>query len=298
MIANTALNSILAPGGLTLTFQPILEIDRAGQRRVHALECLTRGPRGTNMEQAGVLFEYARRKHAEVAVDLACIELALASAEELENGMDLAVNIHAATLASSSALPAYLRCAAVEHGIDLQRVILEVVEHSPAWCFPHFGQAVTELRRMGVRIALDDVGIVQSTYKMMLISRPDYLKLDRSLISGLHRDPGRKGIVESLVLLASRLGARVTAEGIEDEADLAAVAQLNINLVQGYLFARPSPLSELAATCWLATHPAPGPRAVPRETLIVDAQSLGLRGRGNLSPRGPRENGAAPAAQA
>src|ERR1051325_4047429 len=73
VLANRSLlDVILEPDALTVLFQPILEY-RAGQWHLHALECLVRGPKGTNLEPANVLFEYARRKHAEGLVDRACV---------------------------------------------------------------------------------------------------------------------------------------------------------------------------------------------------------------------------------
>jgi len=91
------IDEILATDGLTVVFQPVVEI--AGETlRLHTLECLTRGPRDTNAARADVMFEYVRRKRVEPIVDRACITAAFAAASTLPGAPRLSVNVHASTL--------------------------------------------------------------------------------------------------------------------------------------------------------------------------------------------------------
>ena len=94
--ASPLLDSILAPDALWVRFQPIFEISGGG-RRLHALECLVRGPRGTNLETADVLFEYIRQKREESRVDRACVTAIFTAARALPTTVKLNVNVHAAT---------------------------------------------------------------------------------------------------------------------------------------------------------------------------------------------------------
>ncbi|HEY0789177.1 MAG TPA: hypothetical protein VGE86_11065, partial [Thermoanaerobaculia bacterium] len=90
----TLLDAILAPGGLRMSLQPIFAVSGSSQR-VAAVECLARGPAGTNLERANVLFEYVRRKKEETAVDRACILAGLAVASSIPDAIDIDINVHA-----------------------------------------------------------------------------------------------------------------------------------------------------------------------------------------------------------
>jgi EAL domain-containing protein (putative c-di-GMP-specific phosphodiesterase class I) len=123
-------------------------------------------------------------------------------------------------------------------GISLDRLVIEVVEHVSPWDRPSFLNAIDGLRAIGVAIALDDIGLGQSNYQMILDTRPDYFKIDGYFVRGCRSDFYRQAVLESVAGLAARFGARVVAESVEDELDLAMVTKLGINLVQGWLFGR------------------------------------------------------------
>jgi len=89
---------------------------------------------------------------------------------------------------------------------------------------------------------------------MILECRPDYLKVDRHFVDGCHRDFHRRAVLASVAQLARPFGARVVAEGVEEVEDLAALRRLGINLVQGYLLARPLPVAETLAPTVLSRH--------------------------------------------
>jgi EAL domain-containing protein (putative c-di-GMP-specific phosphodiesterase class I) len=83
---------------------------------------------------------------------------------------------------------------------------------------------------------------------MILHCDPDYLKVDRGLVAGCHRDRRRLALLESLCGLAARLPARVVAEGVEDRADLEALRLLGVELAQGFLLAPPAAAGRLSAS--------------------------------------------------
>jgi len=229
---------IVEPDGLTTVFQPIFRV--AGkQRAAYAFEALTRGPKGTNIERSDVLFEYVRRKHRESEVDLLSIGAALRESRHLPGEPSLSLNVHAATLERDDSLAGSLAMLCAEHAVPLERIIIEIVEHAPPWSGPQLLASLAELRALGVRIALDDVGLGQSNFRMILDCHPNLLKIDRHFVHGCHADPHRRAVVQSIADLAVRLGGHAVAEGIEDERDLEAVTALGIDLVQGYLLCQP-----------------------------------------------------------
>lgn len=235
---------ILEPQGLTTVFQPIFEARGApgavgGHRRLYALEALTRGPKNTNIERSDILFEYVRRKRREAEVDLLAIASALRQIRGLPGKPCLSLNVHAVTLEREERLPQWLAGLAAEYAVPLGSLIIEIVEHAPPWSGRCFLDNLDRLRSLGVRIALDDVGLGQSNFRMIVDCRPDLLKIDRHFVDGSHADPRRRAVLESIADLACRLGARAVAEGIEDERDLETVSAAGISLLQGFLLCRP-----------------------------------------------------------
>jgi len=239
------LDEILTPGNLSVCFQPVLEVE-PGRTRAHYYEALIRGPRGTSAENPSILFEYARRKSKESAVDRACVAAVLDAARGLPRGAVLGINVHASTLAMDAGFVAFLLEATQAHGHRADRLVVEVVEHAPPWDVVGFRTSLQTLREAGVRIALDDVGLGHSNFMMILECRPDYFKVDRHFVSGCHKDLHRRAVLASIAQLARPFGARVVGEGVEEPSDLAALRRLGINLVQGYLFGLPVPAADLS----------------------------------------------------
>jgi EAL domain-containing protein (putative c-di-GMP-specific phosphodiesterase class I) len=256
----TLLDVILAPGSLSVVFQPIFEIT-AARPRLYALECLIRGPRGTNAERTDVLFDYVRRKDGECAADRACVAAALAEASRLPGEPRLSLNVHAATLGRDPGFRTLLLDRTREAGIDPRRLVIEIVEATPPHLDgPSFLRALAELREAGITIALDDFGLGQSNYKMILDVRPEIYKLDRYLVANAWSDSHRLVILDSLARMVHRLEARAVAEGVESRDELVAVEAAGIDLVQGFLMAPPLGLAALLDAGYLCgVPPSAGP---------------------------------------
>jgi EAL domain-containing protein (putative c-di-GMP-specific phosphodiesterase class I) len=234
----TLLDTILEPGSLEPVFQPIFRVH--GQDRVvHSLECLMRGPKGTSVERANILFAYVRLKRAEIAVDRVCMRAALQEAARLPFEPRISVNVHASTLGRDAAFITYLKDTAESCGVSPRRLTVELIEHAPFWDAAGIWRAIDELRRFGMRLAVDDVGAGQSNYNMILDCCPDALKVDAYVVKGCHADKHRVAVLESVMTLAHKLGAQVVAEGIEEARDLEVLLRLGIHLIQGYMLARP-----------------------------------------------------------
>jgi EAL domain-containing protein (putative c-di-GMP-specific phosphodiesterase class I) len=236
------LDRILAPGSLTVQFQPVVEM-RAAKPRPHYFEALVRGPVGTSAENPSILFEYARKKSRESAVDRACVKAILEATTDLPPEATLGLNVHASTLAMDADFVKFLGASLETKGFSPRRLVVEIVEHAPPWDVSGFLHALEGLRALGARIALDDVGLGHSNFMMILECRPDYFKVDRYFVSGCAHDFHRRAVLSSVVQLARPFGARVVAEGVEDRDDLSALRRLGVTLMQGYLFGRPSTLS-------------------------------------------------------
>ena len=265
MSESSALNTILAPGGITALYQPILSLN-GGHIGVHGVECLSRGPRGTNFEPATVLFDYVRLKREESLVDRACVKAAFANVPVLPADLALSVNVHASTLGRDHGfLPFLLQCAE-EVGLDLGRLTVEIVEHAPPWDGMSFLAALDKLRSLGVRIALDDVGLGESNFKMILDVCPDYLKLDRYFVDGCENDARRQAVISVVAQLARNFDGEVIAEGVSVMEAIPVLRAYGIRYLQGYLFAGPLTVQELIAFLLVSRErpPAPRPGASPQ----------------------------------
>jgi EAL domain-containing protein (putative c-di-GMP-specific phosphodiesterase class I) len=239
------LTRLLDSSGLTPYVQPIFRV--AGDMlAVVGVECLTRGPAGTPFERVDALFAYARHKRAESLVDRQCIELALAAVAGIPEEIRISVNVHASTLGRDASFADWLPDCAARNSVPCGRLTVEIVEHSTAWNHLELGRTLHQLRAAGIQIALDDVGLGESNYHMMVNARPDYLKIDRFFIHDCAGDKYRHAIVASIVKLADQLRAAVVAEGVENLDDFRILQDSGISLVQGFAFCRPMPAAEFS----------------------------------------------------
>ncbi|HEX7153364.1 MAG TPA: EAL domain-containing protein [Thermoanaerobaculia bacterium] len=228
---------------VTVLFQPIVQTDAS--LALHSVEALTRGPRGTQFEDAGVFFEYLRQTKQEIRADRRCVAAAIKAVAEHGGVEHVSINIHPTTLERDTQFAGFLESVLARESFDAHRITLEIIEESRYWSSQALGAAVQDVRSLGVTIALDDVGVGRCNYRTILDVAPDVLKIDRCFIDGCAGDVRRRAIVDSIRRLASDIGAVVVAEGVEREEDFAVVRELRIPYAQGYLFSRPRPLAEV-----------------------------------------------------
>jgi EAL domain-containing protein (putative c-di-GMP-specific phosphodiesterase class I) len=238
------LETILDPEQLSVRFQPIFRIGN-GENQVHAVEALIRGPKGTHFESAQMLFDYVHRKHEEKAVDHSCLAAICAEVTKLPRDLRVNVNVHAATLGQQPGFLESLRRRLHKHSLTLDRFTIEIVEYAPNCDIPELLDTIASLRSAGVRIALDDVGLGQSNYRMMLDCYPEYFKLDSYFVRGLRNDSKRRAVVESVVAFGRALHSAVVAEGVESTEDIALLSDLGVEFVQCNLLCPALSLSEL-----------------------------------------------------
>jgi EAL domain-containing protein (putative c-di-GMP-specific phosphodiesterase class I) len=119
------------------------------------------------------------------------------------------------------------------------RVVLEITERASLESVPSLSQRLLELRSLGFRLAVDDLGAGYAGLTSMTHIEPEYVKLDMSLVRGIDGTPTKQKVVRSMAHLCDDLGMRVVAEGIETAAERDALGASGCGLLQGYFFARP-----------------------------------------------------------
>ena len=146
----------------------------------------------------------------------------------------LFINLHAMELADD-------RLVASEAPLSRHagRVVLEITERAPLEQIRDARSRVAQLRSLGYRIAVDDLGAGYAGLTSFAHLEPDVVKVDMSLIRGIDMSPMKQKLLGSIVGLCRDLGIEIIAEGVETPAERDAVVRVGGDLCQGYLFARP-----------------------------------------------------------
>ena len=219
-------------------FQPIIDLADGG--RIYAQEalCRLRTPDG-DVLSGYETFKLAHYLGRVDALDIAMQQKALQrKVQDFQPGVPLFLNVLPSTLMQPEWLTQFLQSLS-DQGIDHHEVVIEVVESEkvdPAG----LAQRCDDLRRQGLRIALDDMGAGFNCLSVLAMVRSDFIKVDRGLVHEARGSRVRSVLLEALVSMAERLGATVIAEGLERTEDVAFCRSLGINLVQGFLMAKPA----------------------------------------------------------
>jgi EAL domain-containing protein (putative c-di-GMP-specific phosphodiesterase class I) len=235
------LEQLLRPGGLTLLWQPIMDLRRAGGM-IHGLECFARGPKGTPLYDPRAFSAYVRHRFAEIEVDRATVAQALCVVQGIPGEPRFTINVHARTLLEHSTFTGFLLDGLQRYGIDPSRVTVDVLR---ARNLAALADVLEGLRSVKISVAIDEVGVATTDYEHLSDSRPDYLKVDRTFVRKNPPDYLRDVMLESVVRLARGMGAQAVAEGVESLDELDAAMSNGINLVQGSFFAEPMTVPEL-----------------------------------------------------
>lgn len=226
----TRLAPVLAAGGPLVVLQPI--IDLATGYRVGA-EALSRFPEAWR-KTPDVCFAEAHRVGLGDRLEL----LALERAVEHPCSGYVALNISPRTLLRSESSE-FLA------GLPLSRIVLELSEHDAVEDYAELVTVLKPLRAKGMRLAIDDVGAGFSSLRHIVLTSPDIIKIDRSIVDGVAQDAVLTTLVHSLVDFATGCKAQVVAEGVETGADAAALQSLGVHYGQGWYFGRPGPPEQL-----------------------------------------------------
>ena len=227
------IRTMLDSGDLSVVFQPILE---ARGHRLVGVEALARFSDGRPPD---VWFDEAAEVGLRLDLELLAIRRALVVLRSLPEAASVSVN-------ASPEVIADVRFARTLEGaqVALDRVVVEVTEHVRVRQYDDLDAALAPLRAKGLRLAVDDAGAGYASLSHVLRLRPDIIKLDRSLVCDVANDHARRTLIVAFTLLGIDIGATVTAEGVETAEELAAVTDLGVDHVQGYLIGRPSAAPE------------------------------------------------------
>jgi EAL domain-containing protein (putative c-di-GMP-specific phosphodiesterase class I) len=245
---------VMAGGGPDVVLQPIVDLV-SGTRS--GAEALSRFPRDCGLSP-DVVFAQAHTIGQGDQLELLALSRAAALLDEVSGYVSM--NVSPRTLVTPE-------CGELLATLPLDRIVLELSEHEPVHDYDALGAALTPLRAHGMRLAIDDVGAGFSSLRHIVITNPDVIKMDRSIVSGLDTDPVLTKLAQSLVGFAHSFDVCVIAEGVETEAERAVLQALGVDGGQGWLFGRPAAADLLVDEGTVLAPPTPA--AQPSEPLTA-----------------------------
>lgn len=270
-LAEATLARLIAGEGLSMAVQPIVDV-RTGS--VHAYEALARFAGSTE----GPLhwFSLATILGQRDALERACLRAALNLFGARPAGASLSVNLSAPVLLDPLTLQM------LDEQRDLRGLIIEITEEALVQSDTQLRTVITPLQERGACLAVDDMGAGYSGLRQITTVHPSYLKLDRSLISGIDHDQDRAALVGALVGYSNQVGSLLVAEGIEHSAELRLLDELGVPLAQGFYTGRPGrpwPDVRTARAPAAESDSAPVTDAIP-----IEGTPMGAAAGGSLLP--------------
>lgn len=236
----TALRSALERGELTLHFQPQVSLATG---KVYGAETLVRwhSPDGATI-QPGDFIPLAEETGLIIPIGQWVLEKACMECKRwIRAGMpSLVISVNISTIQfQQEDFPELIRNVLEKTGIAPHNLCLEITEHTAVQNMEHSIKILSELVNIGVKIAIDDFGIGQSSLLWLKKLPVHIVKIDHSFILNMTEDSGDLAIAKAVIDMSHSLGLSVTAEGVETEAQLERLQQLQCDRIQGFYTGRP-----------------------------------------------------------
>jgi len=216
-------------------YQPVVDMV---DRRVIGFEALTRPPQ-KQFSSPELLFKAAHREGVLWPLERICRQRALENIPALKDDQLLFLNTEPESIFDPALRQDTFLRQLENVGLDPAHVVLEVTEHAAVEDFVTLRRALHEIRDMGFRLAMDDVGSGYAGLQAIAEMRPDFLKIDMTLVRGVHQDAFKRELIATIRRFADSTGIILVAEGVEQIAELESLAEVGVRCAQGYLFARP-----------------------------------------------------------
>jgi len=228
------LAQIISGERIKTRFQPIVYMK---DKAVLGYEALSLGPDNTIFQNAEHLFSYASNSGLSGELDNLCRRHAVSVAPEVIGSEDL---LFLNTTPLSFTDPRFFSDLEESDAYKSQRIVLELTERTAIHDLTAFKNSLTRYREKGFLIAVDDAGAGYSSLNTIAELRPEFLKFDRAMVTEIHKNKIKQELLLTLLDLASRIGSRVIAEGIETVEEFEKLKEMGAELAQGYYVSRPT----------------------------------------------------------
>ena len=237
---------ILSGDLLFMVYQPIFDL-HSGQ--ITGFESLARFA-DSPVRTPDLWFDDAHEAGLGIELELRAVEIALSALPRFSENTDLAIN------ASPDTVLDHRFAQMLDRLPSLNRVVLEITEHSAVERYEAMGARLKAYRERGLRIAVDDAGAGYASFKHILNLGPDLIKLDMSLTRDINADPARRALAAALIHFCCDTGSQLIAEGVETAAEVATLMELGVKKAQGFFLGAPMSVSGLADSGMLISAPA------------------------------------------
>ncbi|MBU3154599.1 EAL domain-containing protein [Clostridium estertheticum] len=231
------LREIISSNRLRSVFQPIISMQTG---EVIGYEALTRGPKDSKYINPEILFEAAKTHDLLWDLEITCRKNAIKAFSSHNSDKFLFVNIDPAVLKDDHFIKGFTKELLAKYNISPTSLIFEITEKTSIDCYENFSEVIDYYKNQGYKIAIDDVGTGYSGLTTIAKTRPNYIKMDMSLITNVTRDNFKKAIIKSFVDFANSTNTKIIAEGIEDVNDLYTLIEIGVHYGQGFLINRPA----------------------------------------------------------
>jgi diguanylate cyclase (GGDEF)-like protein/PAS domain S-box-containing protein len=244
----------LSRGEVVAYLQPLVSMSSG---RTVGLEALVRWHHPERGVLApGAFLDLAEDAGLDLLLGDVVLRSACAAARHLDPEVHLSVNLSVAQLADRN-LCERVRTILADHGIVPERLMVEITEHATLTRRPGGGRVspehtLDELRALGASLCLDDFGTGYSSLTHIRRYPLTAIKIDRSFVAGVVDQPEDRAVIAAMVGMANALGLQVVGEGVENEQQLRALADLGCDVAQGYLMCRPLHPDKIGE--WMTTH--------------------------------------------
>lgn len=236
---------ILNQKRITMHYQPIINLLDGTS---HGFEGLTRGPKDSYFQSPVQLFNFAE-KHGELyRLEKITREMAIETSKEwLKQDEKLFINLNSNVLYDPNFTPGYTKSLLAKNMLSPKNVVFEITERFAIEDFKAFKTVLNHYRNQGFQIAIDDAGSGYSSLQAIAELEPEYIKIDRSIVTDINQSDVKKAVLEAFLLLASKINSDIIAEGIETVEELETLISLGVKFGQGYVLAKPNyPVPEIS----------------------------------------------------
>ncbi|WP_352400768.1 GGDEF domain-containing protein [Anaerotignum sp.] len=235
--ALTHFYTILASGAIRAVYQPIVSLENGSILAYEALSRITILQCVLNIED---LFHIAAHQHKLWEVEQLCRSKALKNARKNPSSTKLFINVDPNIIHDPHNFAGFTCEKLLQYRLCPDDIIFEITERSAIKDMGTFTAAITHYQRQNFKIAIDDFGSGYSGMNRVCTFSPNYIKIDMQLIRNVNTDAVKKSAVAAIVKFCKESGITTIAEGIETQAELKTLIELNVDFGQGYYLGKPN----------------------------------------------------------
>lgn len=231
-----SLKQIIIEESIRTHYQPIVDL-KSGE--IFAYEALSRGPEGSPMESPLMLFGVADKTNLSFELDRLCRRKALQNLSGLGKSQKVFINTFPATMHDPEFKGESLDRLLSQTGIEGSNIVFEVTERFAIENYDLFQKEQNYFSGRGFGLAVDDIGSGYGSLEAIAHLRPQYVKVDLSIVRDIHKNPVKQELLKAVTDISRKIKAKILVEGIETREELKVCRDFGCDFGQGYLLGKP-----------------------------------------------------------